>query len=156
MLEPGDEAPAFSLPGSDGGEVREHSLEEHLAGATVVLTFYVFDFHPACTRHVCSLRDLNWFEVAPSVRPLAVSTDSAHSHRAFAAEHDLAFPLLSDSDGRVSEAYGVLEDEYAGHSRVPRRSAFVVDADRTVRYAWVADDQAEQPDWRAVKAAFDV
>ena len=53
----------------------------------------------------------------------------------------------------MSEAYGVLYDEFEGHKRVAKRAVFVLDDDRTVRYAWSTDDASQQPDWREVGTA---
>lgn len=155
VVSEGAVAPTFTLPGTDGGDVGEHSLTDYLAAGPVVLAFYLYDFHPACTEQLCSLRDLGWIDLHPNARTLAVSTDSAFSHRAFADEHGLGFPLLSDSDGRVAESYGVLLDEHADHRRVSNRSVFVLDADGTVRYAWVADHPKTQPDWHNVRGVLD-
>jgi peroxiredoxin len=65
-----------------------------------------------------------------------ISTDRSFSHRAFAETEELAFALLSDSDGSVAESY----EEFNGHKRIAKRSVFVVDTDGTIRYAWSTDD----------------
>lgn len=75
--------------------------------------------------------------------------------RAFADAENLDPPPLSDSDGSVSEAYGVLYDEFNRHRRVAKHSVFVVDQNRTVRYAWATDDRETIPDWIAVRNAFE-
>lgn len=155
MLSDGDAAPDFILPGTDGAEVREYMLAEYTREGPVVLAFYLFDFHPACTEELCALRDLEWFTLLPDTTVLAISTDSAFSHRAFAREYGVEYPLLSDSDGAVSDRYGVLYDEFAGHRVVSKRALFVVDADTRVRYAWAAEDPSELPDWDAVRAVLD-
>lgn len=130
-----------------------YRLSDQLADRPVVLAFYAFDFHPSCTREMCDLRDLEWFSVHEHVTPLGLSTDRVFSHGAFAAEYGLDFPLLSDSDGTVSEEYGVLYDEVNGHRRVSKRAVFVVGEDRGIRYRWVADELPTQPDWAEVQAA---
>lgn len=155
MTEVGDRAPEIDLPGTRGEEIREHHLREHTDHGPVVLAFYLFDFHPQCTEQVCSMRDLNWLDVRADTRVLAVSTDSVFSHRAFAAEHNLDYALLSDSDGAVSESYGVLYDELGGHKRVSKRAVFLIDEFQTVRYRWMADDPSEPPPWDEVTNALD-
>lgn len=63
---------------------------------------------------------------------------------------------MSDGDGSIARAYGVLEDESVdGHRTVARRSVFVVDADRTVRYAWSTEDPRELPDLEAIRSAIE-
>jgi peroxiredoxin len=154
MLTEGDTAPDFILPGTDGSEVRQYALFDLLERGPVVVSFYLFDFHPSCTDELCSIRDLEWFAFADATA-VAVSTDSAFSHRAFAREHGIDFPLLSDDTGTVADTYGVLSAGVADHGLVARRSVFVIDTDWTVRYAWVADAPDELPDWQPVKTALD-
>lgn len=74
-------------------------------------------------------------------------------HRAFARAEGLDPTILADSDGRVAESFGGLYDEFKRHSRIAKRSVFVIDTDRTISYAWSIDDPAVQPDWSAVAAA---
>lgn len=155
MLSAGDAAPDFILPGTDGEDVREYMLAEYTRDGPVVLAFYLFDFHPACTEELCSMQNFGWFDVREGTTVLGVSRDSAFSHRAFAREYDIDFPLLSDSDGAVSERYGVRYDELAGHRDVSKRAVFVVDGDTKIRYAWAADDPSELPDWDAIRGVLD-
>jgi len=158
MLDSGNQAPDFSLPGTapdSDDDIVEYSLSATLTQRPAVLNFYLFDFHPECRQNVCDLHDLSWFDLDTDVSVYGISTDSAYSHQEFAAQESLEYPLLSDSDSRVAETYGVLADELAGHRHVARRSVFVIDQQRKVRYAWAADSPARQPDWDAVKDAVD-
>lgn len=153
MLSDGDAAPDFILPGTDGDEVREFMLADHTRSGPVVLAFYLFDFYPACVEELRTIQTLDWFDGDGDTSVIAVSRDSAFSHQAFAREYDIPFPLLSDSDGAVSERYGVRYDELAGHRDVSKRAVFVIDSETMVRYSWVADDPSEQPDWDEVQTA---
>ena len=157
MLETGAVAPSFTRPGVVGGEIRQLSLDETIDDSGVVLlAFYPADFSPMCTEELCSLRDIDLFSLQPDVRILGLSTDTAYSHRRFAREFDLAFPLVSDNDGTIAEAYDVLEETgLHGHRRIAQRAVFVLDPDRTVRYAWAADDSSEMPDLEAVRDAIE-
>jgi len=156
MLEPGTTAPDFDLPAVVDGEITTVDLSS-LAGTDVlVVAFYPADFSGVCTDELCSLRDFELFDLQKDVSIVALSTDTAFSHRRFADEYDLDFPLLSDNDGSVAEAYGVLYDEgLGGHRRIAKRAVFVLDADRTVRYAWASDDPGDLPDLDAVRAAIE-
>lgn len=81
-----ERAPDFELPGTDGSGVRQYRLSDHTRDGSVLLAFYIFDFHPACTTEMCSLRDLEWFDLMDDVTIFGISTDRAFSHRAFASE----------------------------------------------------------------------
>ncbi|MFB6309331.1 MAG: redoxin domain-containing protein [Haloarculaceae archaeon] len=154
MIRVGQEAPDFELPGAAAGTVDTYGLSEHTTrGWAVVLVFYPFDFHPACTDQWCSLRDADWLTLLDDVVVLGVGADGAYAHQEYATKHDIQFPLLSDTDGRVSRAYGVLTEEFEGHRDVPRRATFVVDPDRIVQFAWSARSPDEQPDLDALRKA---
>lgn len=154
MLEPGAHAPTFSLPGAHHDEIGEFGLPES-PDRVHVLAFYPMDFSPACTTELCSLRDVELLDLEADVRLLGISVDSAYSHRAFAEENGLGYPLLSDRLGNVAEAYGVLAEEMQGHPRVSQRAVFVIDLHRTIQYAWVADEPTEQPDIEALTDAIE-
>ncbi|MCU4752915.1 redoxin domain-containing protein [Halobacteria archaeon AArc-curdl1] len=157
MLETGALAPSFTRPGVVDGEIRPISLDETIDDSGVVLlAFYPADFSPMCTEELCSLRDIDLFSLQPDVRILGLSTDTAYSHRRFAREFDLGFPLVSDNDGSVAEMYNVLEETgLQGHHRLAQRALFVLDPDRVVRYAWAADEATEMPDLEAVRDAIE-
>ena len=122
----GDEAPPFTLPGTGG---REYSLEDY-RGRPVVIVFYPGDDTPVCTKQLISYNDgLENFS-ALDAQILGISTQGVDSHEAFAARHDLAFPLLADTDKSVAGAYGTL-----GPLGFLRRSVFICDANLTIRYA---------------------
>jgi peroxiredoxin len=155
MLSEGSKAPAFALPGYHDGEVDEFALDDYVGEDVVVVAFYPMDFSPACTEELCSLRDIDLLTLIEDVRILGISGDSVHSHRAFAEENALEFPLLTDSLGEVAAEYDVQHDELEGHLRVPKRSLFVVDDRGRIAYAWSTDDPQLQPDLDAVRDAID-
>lgn len=156
MLETGERAPAFTLPGVRDGTKESFDLGDALADdSAVLLLFYPFDFSPVCTDELCAIRDAQWFRFTPDLDVWGVSGDSTHAHRAFEREYDLNFPLLSDFDGVVAEQFGVQYDEWEDHGRVPKRAVFIVGPDRTVRYAWATDEAYEKPDFVPVRAAIE-
>lgn len=157
MLPTGTDAPDFALPGTDPDheEPTEYSLSTALDDGPVVVSFYLFDFHPACTEHMCDLHDLAWFDIDEDITVFGISTDRTFSHQAFAESQGLDVTLLSDSDGTVAEAYDALYDEFQEHKRIAKRSAYVVDTDGTVAYAWQTETPQEQPDWHGVKDTVD-
>jgi len=155
MITEGTQAPDFTVPAAIDGEIRELTFSEYAEGRITVLAFYPADFSPACTEELCSLRDIDLFNLQRDVAILGVSTDSAFSHREFARQNGLEFPLGSDDDGRVAERYGVLGEDVHGHTRLAKRSVFVVDDRGAIRYAWTTDEPTQLPDVEEVRAAVD-
>ena len=132
MLEPGKKAPQFTLPSSDGDDV---SLKD-ASGKYVVLYFYPRDNTPGCTVEAQDFRD-----AMPKLKKLGavvwgVSKDSIASHCKFRDKFELTFPLLSDADGKVLEAYGAWGEKTAlGRTYMGIiRSTYLIDPDgRIVR-----------------------
>ena len=156
MIQEGDTAPDISLPGVADNTIDIFSLDTALdANRAVLLLFYPFDFSPVCTNELCAIRDAEWFQFTPDLNVWGISGDSVYAHRAFADEFNLNFPLLSDSHGRVADAYGVCYDEWEGHERIPQRAVVLIDTDQTIRYIWQTADAFEKPDFFPVKAALD-
>lgn len=156
MIQVGQEAPDFTLTGAAAGTIETHGLSEYTdRGWSIILVFYPFDFHPACTDQWCSLRDADWLTLLEDVVVLGVGGDGAYSHREYADTHNIQFPILADSGGQVSRAYGVLTEEFEGHRDVPSRATFAVNPNREVRFAWAAQGPQEQPDLGALREAVD-
>jgi glutaredoxin-dependent peroxiredoxin len=82
-----------------------------------------------------------------------ISVDSVFSHQAFAKElGGLPFDLIGDFERKMVTDYGVRRDDVAGYSGMARRSIFVIDRDRTIRWTWVGSREEPQPDYDAVIA----
>jgi thioredoxin-dependent peroxiredoxin len=130
-LKVGDAAPEFSATavGGEYGAGREISLRE-LRERPVVLYFYPKDDTPGCTTQACGLRDA-WTDLASRGHIFGVSVDSAKSHEKFISRHGLPFPLLSDPDKKIVEAYGVWVEKsmYGKKYMGAERSTFVIDPD---------------------------
>lgn len=135
MLTSGSPAPEFALPGTGGDEIALYDSADVLGPGPTVVVFYPFDFHPPSTRALNRLGDQEWIAGKTEVDALGVSADSAYAHKAYLAEYGFPFPLVSDAAGAVADAFGVRSDEWSNHEAVPRRSAFAVDGEGTVRYA---------------------
>ncbi len=121
----GDPAPDFSLPSSDGGNVRLSDFR----GKNVVLYFYPQDDTPGCTREACSFRDnLPKFDKLDAVI-LGVSKDSLDSHSKFITKYGLNFTLLSDADLTAHKLYDTwkLKNNYGRTYWGTERSTFVID-----------------------------
>jgi len=128
MIEVGQEAPDFTLPGICDGEKRDYTLSEYRT-KKVVLAFYPGDFTPGCTRQMCSYRD-NIEDLPADAVLLGISPQSVEKHDEWIQAKGFHFPLLADTDKKVIKAYGV----DAPLINV-RRSVFVVDGDGVVRFA---------------------
>jgi peroxiredoxin Q/BCP len=129
-LKVGDPAPAFRAQAIGGkyGSGREVSLEE-LRGSRVVLYFYPKDDTPGCTVQACAMRD-SWTDLEGRGEIFGVSVDPAKSHEKFISKYQLPFPLLSDVDHAIVEAYGVWVEKsmYGKKYMGAERSTFVIDA----------------------------
>src|SRR5215468_10463127 len=117
----GSPAPAFSLPDQTG---TPHTLASY-AGKWLVLYFYPKDGTPGCTKEVCAFRDSIARVRAAGAEVVGVSVDDVDSHKKFAEQHQVPFPLLADSDKSVSRAYGVLTSKFG--FQYSRRDTFVID-----------------------------
>ena len=133
-LDSGDTAPAFTLPDQDGKDV---SLAD-FAGQQVVVYFYPRDDTPGCTKEACQFNDnLAAFKKA-RVPVLGISADTAAKHQKFRAKYGLTFPLLTDADHSVGEAFGAWGEKtmYGKKTIGVIRSTFLVAADGTIARAW--------------------
>lgn len=118
----GAPAPAFRLPDQNGKPV---SLADQ-RGKWVVLYFYAKDNTPGCTTEASEFRDTAAAFKDLNAVILGISVDGVESHRSFAGEHRLPFPILADSDKQVVRQYGVLHRPL-GLMDLARRETFIVD-----------------------------
>jgi peroxiredoxin Q/BCP len=137
LLAPGDKAPDFTavaVGGPYGEEGRPVSLSD-FSGQTLVLYFYPKDDTPGCTTQACALRDRYHDLINSGAVVFGVSVDPVSSHRAFIAKHDLPFPLLSDAEHHMVEAYGVWVEKsmYGKTFMGTERSTFVIAADGRIK-----------------------
>ena len=130
----GDKAPDFTMPTDGGGTVTLSKLR----GMPVVLYFYPKDDTTGCTAEACGFRDSFPDYGKTGAVVIGVSRDSVASHDKFKQKHQLPFILASDSDGKVTENYGVwVEKSMYGRKYMGiDRSTFVLDKDGVVRGAW--------------------
>ena len=129
QLKIGDAAPNFTLP-VIGGEYEDGasvSLND-LSGSKVVLYFYPKDNTPGCTIQACGLRDV-WGEISAKAKIFGVSFDSLKKHSNFINKYDLPFPLISDEEKTLVEAYGVWKEKtmYGRTFMGTERTTFVID-----------------------------
>src|SRR5690349_21208729 len=132
MIEPGQQAPAFTLPDQDGNEV---SLSD-FAGRTVVLYFYPKADTPGCTTQACGIRDHRGDYESAGAVVLGVSPDPVKAVKKFHDGQNLNFTLLADADHAVCEAYGVWAEKsmYGRTYMGAQRSTFIVGPDGVVAH----------------------
>jgi peroxiredoxin len=132
VIQPGAEAPGFTLPDQDGKQV---SLED-FRGQTVVLVFYPADFSPVCTDQLSVYQEvLPEFETR-NVKLLGISVDGAFCHKAFRSHMNLDVPLLADfhPKGEVAKKYGVWSEEHG----VSGRALILVDPEGSVKWSYLS------------------
>lgn len=140
-LEIGDRAPAIGLKDQDGEMVRLSSFK----GRKVLVFFYPKANTPGCTNQACGLRD-----VADQVGDTAIvgiSPDMPDKQAAFDQKYSLGYPLLSDPEHKVAEAYGVWGEKklYGRAFMGIIRSAFLIDEKGKVEQAWYKISPKDTP-----------
>ena len=130
MIEPGQEAPDFTLADQDG----EPTTLSALRGAPVVLYFYPKADTPGCTTQACGIRDRRADYERAGARVLGVSPDQPPALRKFADKYGLDFTLLADPEHEVAELYGVwVEKRMYGRTYMGvQRATFVIGQDGRV------------------------
>lgn len=121
----GDIVPDVLGLDQNGNEVKRSDYP----GKTIALYFYPKDMTSGCTAQACNLRD-NYIELlAAGYQVIGVSADSAASHQKFIAKNSLPFPLISDSDHKLLEAFGVWGEKsmYGRKYMGTFRTTFIID-----------------------------
>ena len=133
MSDEGSKAPAIEATASDGSKV---SLDA--PGQPLVLYFYPKDDTSGCTREAQDFTALAPEFKKAGLKVIGVSRDSMKSHEKFIGKYDLAVPLISDQDGRISDAFGtwVQKSMYGRKYMGMERSTFLIAPDGRVLKAW--------------------
>jgi peroxiredoxin len=139
VVEPGSQAPDFSLPDQDGKKV---ALED-LRGKRTVLAFYPLDFSPVCTDQLNVYNEVLGDIEAEGVQMYGVSVDSAYAHSAFQRELGIRIPLLADfhPKGAVCKAYGVYDEQWGSSAR----ALVMIGPDLTVEWVHRSPSALEIP-----------
>lgn len=126
MLPVGSIAPDFSLLSQKGDTVR---LGEVLKNGTVVLIFYPGNATPVCTKQLCAIRDDYSAFQKKKTTVFGVNPGSASSHEKFVASNGFPFPLLVDTDKKVSKLFG------CDALIMIQRTVYVIASDGKIIYA---------------------
>ena len=131
----GDKFPVGELVATDG---RRLDLDA-LAGPAVVY-FYPADGTDGCTLQAVQFnRAVDDYEAA-GVALVGVSVDDDESHRCFAADHGLRFPLVADPDQELTKRVGIVKD-FGEYGEMAARVTFLLDRDAVVRQTWAPEQQ---------------
>jgi thioredoxin-dependent peroxiredoxin len=133
MLNEGDKAPAVTVTATDGS-----STNLAAPGKPLVLYFYPKDDTSGCTREAQDFTALApQFEKA-GAKVIGVSRDPMKKHEKFIGKYSLAVPLVSDEDGRISDAFAtwVQKSMYGRKYMGMERSTFLIGPDGRVLRAW--------------------
>ena len=134
----GETAPDFEALYCDGETFRERSLSA-VADDGAVLVFSGFVFNAINENWFKQYDRAGWGEF--DVPVVAVARDGPYAVNAFLRDIDSPFGAFADVEGRAADAYDLLaERDGMVNTSTAWRSVFVLDGDRTVRYAWVAED----------------
>jgi thioredoxin-dependent peroxiredoxin len=123
----GDKAPDFTLNSEKGTPV---SLKDYIGKKNVVLYFYPKDDTPGCTAEACAFRDTYEVFTDAGAEVIGVSADTSQSHQQFAHKYQLPFTLLSDTENKVRQLYGVPATLFV----LPGRVTYVIDKQGIVRH----------------------
>jgi peroxiredoxin len=146
-VEIGQKLPEFSLYDQDR---KQRSLKE-FAGKKIVLAFFPGAFTGVCDKEMCTFRDS--IQTLPG-EVVAVSVNDPFTNKGFANVHNLKFPILSDYSRETIRKLGIVLNDFAGLKgyAVAKRSVFILDISGVVRYKWVSEDPAKEPNYEEVKS----
>jgi glutaredoxin-dependent peroxiredoxin len=145
----GSKAPDFTLM----NENREPVTLSSQKGHPVVLAFFPAAFSGVCTKELCTFRDSMAKLNNAKAQVYGISVDTFFTLAAFKKDQNLNFPLLSDFNKDVIQAYGAYNPDMIGLKGIAKRSTFVIDKDGVIRHAEVLDDARNEPNYDKVFAA---
>lgn len=133
-LKIGDEAPNFCMPDQDEKNI---CLEDY-KGKNIVLYFYPKDNTPGCSMEAMAFTRYKKEFEDNNTTILGVSKDSCDSHRKFIENKNLNITLISDSDKKIQESYGVWRlKKFMGREFMGTvRSTFLIDSDGKIQKIW--------------------
>ena len=124
----GEAAPLVAGVDQDG---KPWKLSDLVGQKIVLLYFYPKDDTTGCTKEACGLRDRMGELQTNNVQVVGVSFDSVASHQKFIAKYNLNFPLLADTDGKITDAYGA---RFLGRMNMARRVSFLIGLDGKIAH----------------------
>lgn len=134
ILQAGEIAPTFTLPRDPDTKISLSSFE----GRPVILAFYPADWSPVCGDQMSLYNEMLPMFTEHNAQLLGISVDSPWSHKAFAEQKKLKFPILSDFEpkGAVAREYGVY-----GSDGMAERALFVIDPNGLIQWSHLSPNE---------------
>ena len=142
----GSKAPDFTLM----NENREPVTLSSQKGHPVVLAFFPAAFSGVCTKELCTFRDNMAKLNGAKAQVYGISVDTFFTLAAFKKDQKLNFPLLSDFNKDVIQAYGAFNPDMIGLKGIAKRATFVIDKDGVIKHGEVLDDARNEPNYDRV------
>lgn len=149
VLKMGQKAPDFELPDQD---LKNRKLSD-FKGKKTILAFFPAAESSVCTAEMCAIRDSLDELRDYGANVVGISVDGPFVNKAFANNHHLNFPVLSDYGRKVIKKYGIVMKKLASMPdyNAAKRSVFILDEQGKVRYRWVSDNPAVEPNYAEIK-----
>ncbi|MEO0794599.1 MAG: redoxin domain-containing protein [Verrucomicrobiota bacterium] len=152
-LSTGTTAPDFTLKTKNADGLADVTLSANFGSKKTVLLFFPLAFTSVCQEEMCTMSgQLDEYAGLDAV-VYGLSVDSPFAQEGWAQANQISVTLLSDFNKEVATAYDVIYEDLLGFKGVAKRSAFVIDADGKIAYAWSSDDPHDLPPFDEVKAA---
>ena len=144
----GDLAPDFELPDIN---MKMHKLSEY--SGNIVLAFFPAAESPVCTKEMCTFRDSLQDLQKEGANIIGISVDGPFANKIFTINRHLNFPVLSDYKREVINKYGIIMKDLGPLKdyNAAKRSIFIVDGDKKIRYSWISDDPLIEPNYNEIK-----
>jgi len=147
-LQVGDVAPSFTLKSTETKDVSLSDFKDR----KVVLLFFPMAFTGVCTDELCQMRDNYSMYEKLNAQIVAISVDSPFTLKKFKEENNLNFPVLSDFNKSVSQAYGAFYEEFVlGLKGVSKRAAFLIDENGKIQYQEILENAGNLPNFEALE-----
>lgn len=149
----GSKAPDFTLKTKTAEGLQDVTLSSHLGKENVVLLFYPGAFTGVCTKEMCDVTGGIGVYKAANAQVYGISNDTPFVLAEWSKQLSIGFPLLSDFQKTVSQAYDVVWPDFAGLGTGTARAVFVIDKEGVIRYAEQTPTLGDMPVFADVEKA---